>query len=54
MLTPQNEREWAEWKPGYRTINQRRNVRFMPLHDVVDESYSVYFPVRGSRKADAM
>jgi hypothetical protein len=54
MLTPHNEREWADWKSGYRTINQRRNVRFIPLLEVVDEPYSVYFPVRGSRKADGM
>jgi DUF1680 family protein len=49
MLAPHNEREWAEWRQGYRTIDQRHNVRFMPLYEIVDEPYTVYFPVRGRR-----
>jgi len=46
MLTPDNEREWAEWLPGYRTRNQPRGLRFIPLYEVRDERYTVYFPVR--------
>jgi DUF1680 family protein len=46
MLTPDNEREWGEWKQGYRVRNQERGLRFKPLHEVVDEPYTVYFPVR--------
>ncbi len=49
MLATHNEREWAEWKSGYRTVNQRENLRFVPLHDVVDQRYAVYFPVRGGQ-----
>jgi hypothetical protein len=52
MLTPHNEREWAEWKSGYRTVNQRRNIRFVPLHEVVDEPYTIYFPIKAARRAD--
>ena len=48
LLTPHNEREWAFWRPGYRTHNQPRNVRFIPLYEVRDERYTVYFPVRGT------
>jgi len=48
LLTPHNEREWASWRPGYRTYGQPRNVRFLPLHEIRDEPYTVYFPVRGT------
>jgi len=54
ILAPDNEREWADWKPGYRSINQQRSVRFIPLHEVADEPYTVYFPVRQSDKVDGM
>lgn len=46
MLTPDNEREWAEWLPGYRTVNQERGIRFIPLYEVEDQAYTVYFPVK--------
>ena len=45
LLTPHNEREWGEWEPGYRTQHQPRNIRFVPLHQVRDERFAVYFPV---------
>jgi DUF1680 family protein len=48
LLTPHNEREWEYWRPGYRTHNQPRNVRFLPLYEVRDERYTVYFPVQSS------
>ncbi|MBN1248976.1 MAG: glycoside hydrolase family 127 protein [Anaerolineae bacterium] len=46
ILAPHNEREWGNWLLGYRTINQDRNLLFKPLHEIVDERYTVYFPVR--------
>ena len=49
LLTPHNEREWGEWEPGYRTHHQKRNLRFVPLHEIRDESFTVYFPVEESR-----
>jgi len=48
LLTPDNEREWNEWKPGYRTRHQPHNIRFLPLYDIRDERYTVYFPVQGA------
>jgi uncharacterized protein len=45
MLAPHNEREWGEWEPGYRTRNQPRNIRFVPLNTIRDEPYTVYFPI---------
>ena len=49
ILAPHNEREWGEWEPGYRTRHQTENIRFLPLHAVRDERYSVYFPVESGR-----
>jgi uncharacterized protein len=45
-LTPDNEREWANWRPGYRTVGQDRDLRFLPLYEVVDQRYTVYFPIK--------
>ena len=45
ILVPDNEREWRAWRPGYRTRNQDRGIRFLPLYEIVDERYTVYFPV---------
>jgi hypothetical protein len=49
MLAPDNEREWTMWQPGYRTRHQERGLRFVPLYEIRDEPYTVYFPVRESR-----
>lgn len=46
ILIPDNEREWSTWLPGYRSARQDSNVRFVPLHTVADQPYTVYFPVR--------
>jgi DUF1680 family protein len=51
MLTPDDEREWSMWKPGYRTRNQERGFRFVPLYEIRDERYTVYLPVRETREA---
>ena len=45
FLIPDNEREWNYWRGDYRTCGQSRNIRFIPLYEVRDEIYSVYFPV---------
>ena len=50
MLTPDNEREWDSWHPGYRAIGQERGLRFMPLYVITDEPYTVYFPTRSTPK----
>jgi len=46
LLTPDNEREWGSWQSGYRTQHQARNIRFTPLYEVIDQRYTVYFPIR--------
>ena len=46
IATPDNEREWVFWMTGYRTLNQARNIRFLPLYEIVDQPYTVYFPVQ--------
>lgn len=46
MLVPQYEHTYDvfPWKQGvYKTINQPQNINFMPLYDVTDEKYTVYF-----------
>lgn len=49
ILAPDNEREWDYWLASYRTIHQERGLRFIPLYEVRDERYTVYFPIRDSR-----
>ena len=46
ILIPDNEREFTRWKIGYRTQDQAQNLRFIPLYEIRDESYAVYFPIR--------
>ena len=46
MLTADNEREWGMWMHTYRTKNQDRGIRFVPLYTIGYERYSVYFPVK--------
>ncbi|MDW8100436.1 MAG: glycoside hydrolase family 127 protein [Anaerolineae bacterium] len=49
ILTPDNEREWNYWLQSYRTIHQTRGLRFIPLYEVRDERYTVYFPIKGGQ-----
>ncbi len=46
ILTPDNERTPSRWQIGYRTVDQAENIRFIPLHEVREERYAVYFPIR--------
>ncbi len=46
LLVPDNEREWGTWLPGYRARHQDRGLRFKPLYDIADETYTVYFPIQ--------
>lgn len=45
ILEPDNVREWDVWLSGYKTKNQEQNIRFKPLYEIKDETYTVYFPV---------
>ena len=46
MLAPADERQWTQWLTRYRSVRQDAAVRFVPLHEVTDEAYALYFPVR--------
>lgn len=46
FLTPDNEREWGYWRGDYRTTRQEKNLRLIPLHEVRDEVYTVYFEMK--------
>ncbi|GAB4125341.1 MAG: hypothetical protein Kow001_21670 [Acidobacteriota bacterium] len=46
ILVPDGEREWATWLPGYRAKGQERGLRFRPLFEITDETYTVYFFLR--------
>jgi DUF1680 family protein len=48
ILKPDNEREWTNWIPTYKAHGQPRGLRFIPLYEVRDERYSVYFPIQQS------
>jgi len=43
ILIPDAEREWVTWLTRYRTKNADPGVRFLPLYEVRDEPYTVYF-----------
>ncbi len=45
FLVPDNEREWANWRGDYRTLGQARDLRLVPLYEVRDEVYTVYFGI---------
>lgn len=49
ILVADDERQWDRWMRSYRTRNQERGMKFIPLYDVRDERYTVYFPVRPVR-----
>jgi len=46
ILIPDNEREWSVWQNTFRTKNQERGIRFVPLNRIGYEPYAVYFPVK--------
>lgn len=46
LIKPSHERQWVEWMPGYRTVNQQFGFYLKPLKNIGREFYTVYFPVR--------
>jgi DUF1680 family protein len=49
ILTREYEHEYKvfPWKQShYRTVNQQVNFRFIPLYEISDERYTIYFPVQ--------
>jgi len=50
LLIPDQERHHGWWNTGfYRTVGQDPGLRFVPISEVRDEVYGVYFPVRGRK-----
>ncbi len=45
MLIPDEEREWQNWKNGWRTVGQPIGWKFKPLYEIGNEIYTVYFPI---------
>ena len=41
-----HERQWIQWMPGYKTVNQQRGFYLKPIKDIGKERYTVYFPVQ--------
>lgn len=46
ILITDNEREFTHWRISYRSRDQVQNLRFIPLYDISDQCYGVYFPIR--------
>jgi uncharacterized protein len=46
LITPDDEREWSYWRGDYRTVGQPTDFRLIPLHEVREEVYTVYFNSR--------
>jgi DUF1680 family protein len=46
MIAAVDELEWYEHRQGFRSRVSPHGVRFLPLYEVRDETYSVYFPIR--------
>jgi DUF1680 family protein len=51
ILHADKEREWGNWSGNYHTHGQGRNFAFMPIHEVIDERYTMYFPMTSLPKA---
>lgn len=51
MLEPAKEREWGNWICNYMTRGQCEDFRLMPIHEIVDEKYTMYFRVKKPGKA---
>ena len=44
ILAVHTEREWGAWTGAFKTVHQDRNFNFIPLREVTDEKYTLYFP----------
>ena len=46
LLTADAEREWSSWKNGWRTTGLDHGFRLLPLYEITDAAYQVYFQIR--------
>jgi len=52
MLVPDRERNHSWWNPGYfRTKGIDNGFRFVPLYEITDEKYAVYFSIQPQYQA---
>ncbi|MBM3495597.1 MAG: hypothetical protein FJX72_14935 [Armatimonadetes bacterium] len=45
ILRPNADGDGYPWGTAYRAVGQLQGLRFVPLHTVVDEPFSIYFPI---------
>ena len=45
LLCASDERQWQQWKTGWKTYHQPFGIEFKPLNEIGYETYTVYFPV---------
>lgn len=53
ILRQADERRWQTWQPHYKTHDQPVNFDFVPICEIGNETYTVYFPVRKNNAANA-
>jgi DUF1680 family protein len=46
FLVPDDERQWGRWFTRYQTRGQEGNFRLVPLNEIDDQTYTVYFEIR--------
>jgi DUF1680 family protein len=46
FLLPDYAPDWRFVQTRYRTKSQERNLHFLPLYEITDEPYTVYFPIK--------
>ncbi len=51
VLSPVHELEWYRWRQGYRARVPPYGTPFIPLYEVRDERYTLYFRFPGPRQA---
>ena len=45
IITVEGVRSWNNWTSMYKTINQNIGFSLIPIKDVVDQEYTMYFPI---------
>jgi DUF1680 family protein len=53
ILAHDNERDWGNWMNTFKTVNQEKNIPFIPINAVGYEQYTVYFNVEAASQKHA-
>ena len=48
FLEPVSELELGVWQKHWMTRGQTADIKLVPLHEITDETYTVYFPVKAA------